>query len=125
MISDREIARMQQVQEQFMPMTCTVKRPTETKNAAGQTELVYVDVYTAVPCEVTAKVLRQIIEHLGGGSIQSGVRWNIVMPVGHVIKLNDRIFVDTPNGVEEYEVNGDQSTESYETATVAQCLTVG
>jgi hypothetical protein len=124
-ISDREIARMRRVQEQFMPMTCTVKRPVKTKNAAGQSDLVYTDVYVDEPCEVTAKVLRQIIEHIGGGTIQSAVRWNIVMRAGLVIELDDRIFVNTDAGVEVYEVNGDQSTESYETATVAQCLKVG
>ena len=124
MIKERELAQMRAVQLQFMPMTCTVKRPTETINPAGQTDTVEVDVYTDLPCELTPKVLRQIIEHFGGGSIQSGVRWNITMPYGTVIKLNDRIHVNTVNGVEIYEVNGDQSTESYETATVAQCLKV-
>jgi len=123
-IKERELEHMRAVQLQFMPMTCTVKRPTSVKNAAGQNELTYVDVYTDLPCELTSKVLRQIIEHVAGGSIESGVRWNVTMPYGTVIELDDIIHVNTGHGVEKYQVNGDQSTESYETATVAQCLKV-
>lgn len=125
MITERELTKMRAVQEQAMPQVCTVKRPVETLNAAGQTDLAYSAVYTNLPCEVTSKVLRQIIEHVGGGGIQGAVRWNVTMPYGTIIELNDRIeVIGLGNQTEVYEVNGVQSTESYETATVAQCLKV-
>jgi hypothetical protein len=124
-IAEREIEMMRAVQEDFLPSVCTVKRPVESINIAGSSTLTWTDVYTNLPCEVTPKVLRQIIEHEGGGQIQSAVRWNITMPYGTIIELNDRIHVQQSYSDESiYEVNGVQGEESYETATVAQCLKV-
>lgn len=124
-IALREIEAMRLVQEDFMPDTCVVKRPLMTINEAGSSTITWTDVYTDLPCEVAPKVLRQIIEHVGGGQVQSAVRWNVTMPYGTVIQLDDRIHVASEIGNEGvYEVNGTQSVESYETATVAQCLKV-
>jgi hypothetical protein len=124
-IATREIEAMRLVQEEFMPDTCTVQRPLMTINEAGSSTVTWTDVYTDLACEVTPKVLRQIIEHVGGGQVQSAVRWNVTMPYGTIIQLDDRITVHSDIGNDGvYEVNGTQSVESYETATVAQCLKV-
>ena len=123
-LTARELSKMRDVQDVFMPDTCTIKRPTYTKNESGSQSITWTDVYTDLPCEVTSKVLRQIIEHIGGGSINSGVRWNVTVPYGTVIELDDKIYVNSSNGTQIYQVNGVQSVESYETAVVAQCLRV-
>lgn len=122
-IRDREIAAMQRVQIEFMPDRCNVLRPTGTRTIAGNVAKDFQAVYTNIPCEVTPKVLRQIVEHVGGGEIQSSLRWAITLPAGTLVKNDDRIEVlKTP--VETYEVSGVQHTESYETAPVVQCLRV-
>src|SRR5688572_9127753 len=94
-ISARELRKMRAAQDLFFPDTCTVVRVTETINDHGGVERTETNVYTDLPCEATPKVLRQLIEHVVGGSIVSAVRWNITMPFGTVIELNDRIIVHT------------------------------
>ena len=124
-ISEKDVLAMRAVQEKFLPSVCTVKRPTDVINISGSSTTVWNDVYVDIPCEVTPKVLRQIVEHEGGGQIQSAVRWNVTFAFGTVIELNDRIHVAQDYSTESiYEVNGVQGQESYETATVAQCLKV-
>ena len=82
--------------------------------------------YTAIACEASAKVLRQLIEHVGGGKIESAVRWNVVFPYGTIIQLDDILWVTAygSTSVSKFEVNGTLSTESWESAVVAQCLKI-
>lgn len=110
----------------FLPDRATVHRPIETVNIAGATTTTDSTPYVGIPCEATPRVLRQLIEHIGGGRIESAVRWNVTMPYGTDILLNDVIHV-TPAGLTSVmilEVNGLLSDESWETAVTAECMRV-
>jgi len=65
-ISEREIARMQAVQNRYFPDLADVHRPLTTQNLAGAVAKGDSIVYSQVPCQVSERVLRQHeLEHVG------------------------------------------------------------
>jgi hypothetical protein len=132
-LSDREIARMQAVQEQYLPDLADVLRPTNTQNAAGGIQDGTFTAYAAVPCQVSERVLRQLTEKVEGGRLESGIRWVVVFPINvrdaanNLVPLaltNDDVLRTTEQRSGKQmtlQVNGVQVTESWETAMTVEC----
>ena len=132
-ISEREIARMQAVQNRYFPDLADVHRPLTTQNLAGAVAKGDSIVYSQVPCQVSERVLRQLTEKITGGRLESGIRWVVVFPtflrdsagVLSALQLtNDDVLVITEHRSGKtmtLQVNGVQVTESWETAMTVEC----
>lgn len=117
-ISARDLARMAAAQKAFMPGRATVKRKTFVRNAAGDHTPTVTIVYTDLPLVDTPRVLRQIAERDVGEKVQGGVRWEIVLPLGTVIELDDEVHVTNAETglVNVYLVTANLGYEAYATA---------
>lgn len=117
-ITGRLLDRQRAMQAAMLPDRATIKRPAKTKTATGGTVDTLSDAYVDRPCEVKARVLREITERDMGGQLQSSVRWLIVFTHDTVIQLDDVIHVTPGSGgaVQVYNVVGLLSTESWDSA---------
>jgi hypothetical protein len=132
-LSNRVIARMQAVQEMYLPDLADVQRPVNAQNAAGGIVDGMTTVYAAVPCQVSERVLRQLTEKIEGGRLESGIRWVIVFPINvrndanqlvPLVLTNDDVIRTTEHRSGKQmtlQVNGVQFTESWETAITVEC----
>jgi hypothetical protein len=84
---------MRATEAEFMPDLCTVHRPVKTKMPTGGTADTDSTPYVGISCEAVPHDQRSVDEQVRGGAIRSAVRWQVTLPYGTDIRLDDVLWV--------------------------------
>lgn len=113
MFNDQDLAAMRQTQNDAMPDTALVKRPTRTSDSGGGTTSTLTTVAT-VACRVAKEPASEV---LAGNREVTFVDWTITLPFGTDVLAGDSITV----GARTYHVISVMSG-SWSTALRAKCV---
>lgn len=116
-VSARDLARMRDIQADYMPQTGVIQRSSLVRDAMGGYSETWAAVGT-VACRVYPRERETREMTSGGAQIISPTRWDVTAPYGTDVTAGDRWLIDSRT----FQVEGVNNGEGYATAVRCECV---